>query len=99
MNEKGNEVEEKAEENGKEIEKSKAKKKDCRGIRQRKKLTKKEREEYEHKIEANFKRKMGEDGQWYYEMMGECYVHGMMDGEAMAHQNNEGIPTTVFEIR
>jgi len=42
---------------------------------------------------------MGDDGQWYYEMMGECYVHGMMDGEAMAHQNNEGILTTVFEIR
>jgi len=43
--------------------------------------------------------KYGEGGQWHYEMMGECYVYGMMDGEAMAYQNNEGKPTTVFEIR
>jgi hypothetical protein len=86
-------------ERGQEIERSKAEKKDYGGIRRRQRLKKREKAEYEKIIEANFINKMGDDGQWYYEMMGECYVHGMMDGEAMAHQNNEGISTTVFEIR
>ena len=34
--------------------------------------------------------------------MGECYIHGMMDGEAMRHQNQgkkKVIPSKVFEIR
>jgi hypothetical protein len=84
---------------GQEIEKSKAEKKNYGCIRRRQRLKKREKAEYEQIIEANFITKMGDDGQWYYEMMGECYVHGMMDGEAMAHQNNEGISTTVFEIR
>ena len=87
------------EEKGQEIEKSKAKKKDYGGIRRRQRLKKREKAEYQRRVEANFVTKMGDDGQWYYEMMGECYVHGMMDGEAMAHQNNEGILTTIFEIR
>jgi hypothetical protein len=36
---------------------------------------------------------------YYYEFFGECYIHGMMDGEAMAVQNNEGIASQVFELR
>lgn len=47
----------------------------------------------------------GEDGWFSYKMLGECYIHGMMDGEAMLLQN-EGdsehpgpIPSVVFEIR
>ena len=37
---------------------------------------------------------------WHrYEFLGECYVHGMMDGEAMAYQNRESIPAMVFELR
>ena len=67
------------------------------GRRQR--LRKSEQLKYEEEIEKNFKKRLGEDGDYYYEMMGECYVHGMMDGEAMASQNNEGIRTSVFEIR
>jgi hypothetical protein len=55
--------------------------------------------EYTAKVKEKFQQSLGEDGKYYYEMLGECYIHGMMDGEAMAHQNNEGIPTTVFEIR
>lgn len=55
--------------------------------------------EYMDKVREKFQKSLGEDGLFYYKMLGECYVHGMMDGEAMAHQNNEGIPTTVFEIR
>lgn len=49
--------------------------------------------------------------EFYCEFMGECYVHGMMDGEAIAVQNrkmiesqgegkaNEKIPDQVFELR
>jgi hypothetical protein len=36
---------------------------------------------------------------WHYEFLGECYIHGMMDGEAMAAQNRDAIPTTLFELR
>lgn len=35
----------------------------------------------------------------HYEFLGECYVHGMMDGEAMAYQNTKGISAQVFELR
>jgi hypothetical protein len=35
----------------------------------------------------------------YYELLGESYIHGMMDGEAMAYQNAEEIKAQVFEIR
>ena len=82
---------------GNDIEKKT--RKDYGGIRQRQRLTTKEKSEYMQMITDKFESKIGEDGQWYYEMMGECYVHGMMDGEGMAYQNNEGISTTVFEIR
>lgn len=34
-----------------------------------------------------------------YEFLGECYVHGMMDGEAIAVQNNEELRTKIFELR
>jgi hypothetical protein len=71
-------------------------------IRATQRLTEEEKVEYTEDIETNFTTKMrkyGEGGQRHYEMMGECYVYGMMDGEAMAYQNNEGKPTTVFEIR
>ena len=66
---------------------------------ERQRLSEAEKDEYNLSIEANFIKKMGEAGHWWYEMLGECYIHGMMDGEAMAYQNNEGIKTTVFEIR
>jgi hypothetical protein len=67
--------------------------------KQRAKLTLAEQADYMSKVEETFRSRLGGDGQWYYEMLGECYVHGMMDGEAMARQNNEEIPPTVFEIR
>ena len=39
-------------------------------------------------------------GKWcYYELIGECYVHDMMDGEAIALQNRNMIPAEVFELR
>lgn len=40
-----------------------------------------------------------EDPKVYYEFMGEAYIHGMMDGEAVRRQINEGEPTRMFEIR
>jgi hypothetical protein len=35
----------------------------------------------------------------FYQMIGECYVHGMMNGEAVDHQNVEELRKTIFEIR
>jgi Heterokaryon incompatibility protein (HET) len=35
----------------------------------------------------------------FYKMIGECYVHGMMNGEAIDHQNVGDLPRTIFEIR
>lgn len=40
-----------------------------------------------------------EDPKVYYEFMGEAYIHGMMDGEAVRRQINQGEPTRMFEIR
>jgi hypothetical protein len=48
---------------------------------------------------------VGKEGYYSYQMLGECYIHGMMDGEAMRYQNGgdaedgETIESTVFEIR
>ncbi|KAI9855748.1 MAG: hypothetical protein M1813_009638 [Trichoglossum hirsutum] len=36
---------------------------------------------------------------YYHSFLGECYIHGMMDGEAMAYQNNKRIRPEVFELR
>jgi hypothetical protein len=35
----------------------------------------------------------------YYRFLGECYVHGMMNGEAIKLQNQEHIKEAVFELR
>jgi hypothetical protein len=35
----------------------------------------------------------------YYEFVGECYVHGMMDGEAIKYQNEKQVRAQVFELR
>lgn len=40
-----------------------------------------------------------EDPNVYYQFMGEAYIHGMMDGEAVRLHINEGIPRRMFEIR
>lgn len=37
--------------------------------------------------------------EYYYELIGEAYVDGMMDGEAIEFQNNKHILPKVFEIR
>ena len=43
--------------------------------------------------------KANQDNKHYYEVIGECYVHGMMDGEAIEEQNFNKIPSRVFELR
>jgi hypothetical protein len=35
----------------------------------------------------------------FYELIGECYVHRMMRGEAIDHQVEKKLPSMVFEIR
>jgi len=36
---------------------------------------------------------------YYYQFLGEVYIHEKMDGQAMEYQNTHGIPTRVFELR
>jgi len=35
----------------------------------------------------------------YYKFLGECYLHGVMNGEAIKWQNQENIPSQSFELR
>ena len=35
----------------------------------------------------------------WFEFIGECYVHGMMDGEAIEKQNKEKLQRQLFELR
>jgi hypothetical protein len=35
----------------------------------------------------------------FYRIIGECYIHGMMEGEAIEWQNQRQIKSEVFEIR
>jgi len=67
------------------------------------KLSDEEAHQYTEKIRENMRKRLGKEGHYYYQMIGECYLHGMMDGEAMLCQN-EGdgkvsFPSVVFEIR
>jgi hypothetical protein len=39
------------------------------------------------------------DRHFWYEFIGECYVHSMMDGEAINYQDRNGIEPTIFELR
>lgn len=39
------------------------------------------------------------DIQYWYEFIGECYVHEMMDGDAITYQNTHGKRARVFELR
>jgi len=95
-------IEKVAEKDQKNSEEIRTKKPVSALIRVTQRLTEEEKVKYNETIETNFTTKMSkyvEGGQWHYEMMGECYIYGMMDGEAMAYQNHRSIQTTVFEIR
>jgi len=54
-------------------------------------------DEEEERVKEHNKRV--DDNVRYYEFLGECYIHGMMDGEAMAYQNEKGLGAKVFELR
>ena len=65
-------------------------------------LTPEEEVEYDAKIRSNLRESLGEEGYFSYKLLGECYIHGFMDGEAMLYQNegdDEVIPSMIFEIR
>lgn len=36
---------------------------------------------------------------YYHEFVGECYLHGMVDGEAIKYQNDNEIKAEMFELR
>lgn len=38
-------------------------------------------------------------GEHHYQLIGDCYVHGMMDGEAFTIQQARNIPQTQFELK
>jgi hypothetical protein len=59
----------------------------------------KKEEQEDGTIKAIRKGGVNEDQWWHYQLLGEAYIHGMMDGEAMAYQNQKGIPSQVFELR
>ena len=42
---------------------------------------------------------LGNDNTVFYQMIGECYVHGIMNREAIDHQIVERLQRTIFEIR
>lgn len=58
-----------------------------------------EKEEGERKRQERKDRAKKEDPKRWYKFIGEAYIHGMMDGEAVRLQINEGIPMRMFEIR
>lgn len=59
----------------------------------------KEYTENEKEVAEKIKATLSEDDYWFYEFLGECYIHGMMDGEAMAYQNHNIVRAQVFELR
>lgn len=56
-------------------------------------------EQLEEERQRRKKEAKEEDPKVYYQFMGEAYIHGMMDGEAVRLHINEGIPRRMFEIR
>lgn len=58
-----------------------------------------EKEEGERRRQERKDKAKEEDPKRWYKFIGEAYIHGMMDGEAVRLQINEGIPMRMFEIR
>lgn len=69
---------------------------------ERTKLPPDEIKTYKQKVRNNLRERLGEEGYYSYTLLGECYIHGMMDGEAMQYLNEDAegpIPSMVYEIR
>ena len=62
-------------------------------------VTEEGKKDYNKVIRHKFWERLKEDGYFSWQFLGEAYVHGMMDGEAMKWQNENGIPPRVFELR
>jgi hypothetical protein len=57
------------------------------------------KEEYKARKLKERKRPVPESSYYYYRLFGECYIHGMMNGEAIALQNKEQMKEQEFELR
>jgi hypothetical protein len=62
-------------------------------------LNREEGKTYNRDIQENVRHRLGDDLYRSWKMLGDCFVHGMMDGQAIRLQNDEDIPSMVFEIR
>ncbi|KAI3327310.1 hypothetical protein HD806DRAFT_531888 [Xylariaceae sp. AK1471] len=56
-------------------------------------------EEYASILRKEVPKSLRDDKCFYYTFLGECYVHGMMDGEAMRVQSYHSLRTHLFELR
>lgn len=56
-----------------------------------------EKEKEERKRQEEKDKAKEEDSKRWYRFIGEAYIHGMMDGEAVRLHINEGIPMRMFE--
>ena len=68
----------------------------------RTRLNREEAVDYDRKVQENMRERLGEEGYYSYTFLGECYIHGMMDGEAMYYhmEDVEGVmPSMIYELR
>lgn len=71
----------------------------CRKNRER--LTEDGGKKCNEKILSHLRERLGEEGCFSYTLHGECYIHGVMDGEAILYQNegdDKVVPSMLFEI-
>ncbi|KAI4622225.1 hypothetical protein J4E83_004965 [Alternaria metachromatica] len=52
-------------------------------------LTDDEAKEYGKTVRDNLRDRLGKEGYYSYTFLGECYIHGMMDGEAIQYQSED----------
>ncbi|KAI1344015.1 heterokaryon incompatibility protein-domain-containing protein [Xylariaceae sp. FL0016] len=63
------------------------------------KVTETDAEVMEREFQERKEKARQEDPTFHYTMIGEAYIHGMMDGEAIRRHVVDGIPERLFEIR
>lgn len=54
---------------------------------------------YKSKLQERVKEAEQNDPHLFYKIRGDCYLHGMMDGEAVRQKFYEELPDRVFELR
>ena len=55
--------------------------------------------EYRIRLPLMPKKTGGQANRNYYKLIGPCYVHGMMNGEAIMYQNDNQVRPEIFELR